>query len=105
MTTIEDFFFVESDNFPISRSPQEIEVWRRIKLSVAAYAYEIRNESIMSDSEFDEMCKVINPLTKTGNKVMDKFFKEKFDASTGQWIHKHPELSKIKYLYETYYNK
>ena len=100
---IEDFL---ADDTPgIVRSPQEIEVWRRIKLSIAAYAYEFCDNSIMSDAQFDEMCNDINPLVKTGNKVMDKFFKEKFDPSTGQWIHQHPELDRIKHLYETYYNK
>jgi len=101
---IEDFF-ADNDKPVITRTPQEIEVKLRIKLSIAAYAYEFCDNSIMSDAEFDEMCNDINPLIKTGNKMMDKFFKEKFDPSTGQWIHSHPELDKIKYLYETYYNK
>ena len=102
--SIEDFL-AEDDTPAIVRTPQEIEVWRRIKLSIAAYAYEFCDNSIMSDAQFDEMCNHINPLIKTGNKVMDKFFKEKFDPSTGQWIHQHPQLDKIKHLYETYYNK
>jgi hypothetical protein len=101
---IEDFL-AEDDKPAIVRTPQELQVFLRIKLSIAAYAYEFCDNSIMSDAQFDEMCGDINPLIKTGNKVMDKFFKEKFDPSTGQWIHSHPELDKIKHLYETYYNK
>jgi hypothetical protein len=100
-----DDFLADNDKSEIVRTPQEIEVWRRIRLSIAAYAYEFCDNSIMSDAQFDEMCGLINPLIKTGNKVMDKFFKEKFNPSTGQWIHQHPELNKIKHLYETYYNK
>jgi hypothetical protein len=34
-------------------NPVEREVWRRIRLSVAAYAYEYLDEPIMSDAEFD----------------------------------------------------
>jgi len=34
---------------------------------------------------------------------MDNFFKTEFNPSTGQWIHKHPELDKIKIIYHKYY--
>ena len=102
--SIEDFLETEPST-TIERTAQEIQIWLRIRLSIAAYAYEFCDNSIMSDAQFDQMCNDINPLIKTGNKVMDKFFKEKFDPSTGQWIHQHPYLDKIKFLYETYYNK
>lgn len=105
MTTIEDFFADSDDPPTISRTLKEIEVWRRIKLSVAAYAYEYLDESIMSDSEFDMMCRQVNLKVDTGNKVCDKFFKKHFDPSTGQWIRKHPEIKKIASLYERYYKK
>ena len=75
----------------------------RIRLSVAAYAYEICNDSIMSDSEFDRQCLLIDPSIETGNAKLDKFFKEEFDPSTGQWIHKHPELNGIVRIYKNYY--
>ena len=75
----------------------------RIRLSVAAYAYEICNDSIMSDSEFDQQCLLIDPSIETGNAKLDKFFKEEFDPSTGQWIHKHPELNGIVRIYKNYY--
>jgi hypothetical protein len=39
----------------------------------------------------------------TGNKVCDSYFAEQFDASTGQWIRKHPELDKIADLYVRFY--
>ena len=32
------------------------EIRRRIRLSVAAYAYEVHNDSVMSDGEFDKEC-------------------------------------------------
>lgn len=78
----------------------EREVRKRIKVCVAAYAYEIRHDSIMSDTQWDRLAQSVNPKTKTGHAVMDKWFKEKFDPCTGQWIHKHPELDKIAELYE-----
>lgn len=86
-------------------SKVEKEVRRRIKLSVAAYSYEMLDESIMSDAEFDKMCIQVNLKVDTGNKKMDSYFKKNFDPSTGQWIRKHPELDKIADLYERYYKK
>lgn len=104
MLTIDDFY--EKDDTPVvTRTPVELEVWRRIKLSIAAYSYEFCDDAIMSDAEFDKMCMEINPSIKTGNKIMDNFFEKSFDSSTGQWIHKHPQIDRIKHLYETYYRK
>jgi len=76
----------------------------RIKLTVAAYAYEVENTEIMSDHEFDRKCLEVDKSVNTGNRVLDKFFREQFDPSTGQWIHLHPELDKVKKTYEKYYN-
>jgi hypothetical protein len=86
-------------------SKVEKEVRRRIKLSVAAYAYEMLDESIMSDHDFDKMCLQVDLKVDTGNKKMDSYFKKNFDPSTGQWIRKHPELDKIADLYVRYYKK
>lgn len=84
-------------------SKVEKERRRRIKLAVAAYAYEFKDAEIISDAEFDKMCLEVNVKVDTGNKIMDGFFKKHFDSSTGQWIHKHPELDKIAQLYERFY--
>lgn len=87
----------------------------RIRLSIAAYAYEIRNKSIMSDHEFDSLAKKINVNEPTFEDyytkeyrekciIIDEFFKKEFSASTGQWIYKHPFFDEVagKYfwLYE-----
>ena len=40
------------------------EIRNRIKLSVAAYAYEFVGDSIMSDHEYDELSRKINPKEK-----------------------------------------
>ena len=75
----------------------------RIRLSLAAYSYEFLSHSIISDSEFDDLSKQIDCDMNTGHKVLDKFFKKEFSPDTGMWIHKHPELHKIKTLYERLY--
>lgn len=75
----------------------------RIKLSVAAYAYEIKNDEIMSDGDFDKQCLDVDLSIKTNNKKLDEYFKNEFDPSTGSWIYKHPELNKIETIYKKYY--
>lgn len=77
---------------------------RRIQVSVAAYAYEVLSESIMSDADFDKLCLEIQPQINTGNKVLDKFFREEFNPSTGQWVHIHPEKEKLQLIYDRHYN-
>jgi hypothetical protein len=81
----------------------EIERRNRIRLAMAAYSYEFHSHSIMSDGEYDELSKHIDTNVVTGHKVMDKFFKKEFSLDTGMWIHRHPELNKIKVLYERLY--
>jgi hypothetical protein len=78
-------------------------VWLRIRLSIAAYAYEFENDSIMTDAEFDKLSLEINPTVTTGNRKMDRFFETKFDPSTGSWIWTHPERPRIKSLYEKHW--
>ena len=79
------------------------QTWVRIRLSLAAYTYEFESREIMSDSDFDKMCLEVDPSIPTGNKTLDKFFRESFDPSTGVWIWEHPEKHKIKYLVDKYY--
>lgn len=75
----------------------------RIKLSVAAYAYEICDDPIMSDAEFDALARQVHPMIATGHVVMDFFFRTIFDPSTGVWIRAHPQLDRIADLYRRYY--
>ena len=81
------------------------EIRNRIKLSIAAYAYEFLGESIMTDHEYDQLSLKINPNEKTGNDMMDKFFKIHFQPDTGMWIRAHPEINKLDYLYKKYYKE
>lgn len=101
MITIEDFFDVQE---PVKwGNSVEKEIKRRIKLSIAAYSYEFLDVSIISDAEFDKMSLEVDISVDTGNKLMDNFFKNHFDPSTGQWIRKHPQLDLIDKLYKLYY--
>ena len=101
--SLEDFYVEEKQTTWGSEIEKQVRL--RIQLSVAAYAYEMCDESIISDSEFDQKCLLIDPSIETGNKKLDKFFKEEFDPSTGQWIHKHPDLSGIVSIYKNFYSK
>jgi hypothetical protein len=78
----------------------EIEIRKRIRLLIAAYAYEYLAESWLSDYEFDKLAYSIDPTITTGHDVMDKFFKEEFHPATGSWIYDLPreEKDKLKIL-------
>lgn len=71
-------------------NPQEKERRRRIMVAVAAYAYEILDDPIMPDAEFDELCRSIKLERKTGNPKMDTWFTNNFQPHTGMWVRQHP---------------
>lgn len=75
----------------------ELERRRRIRLTLAAYAYEFENDSIISDAEFDQMCKQVDLTVETGR--LDQWWRDNFHPDTGQWIHDHPELDKVRQVY------
>ena len=77
------------------------EIRNRIRLSLASYAYEFHDDSLMTDAEFDKLSREINPNEKTGNELIDRFFREEFMVDSGMWIRRHPELDKLKLIYET----
>ena len=77
------------------------EIRNRIRLSLASYSNEFHDDSIMTDAEFDKLSREINPNEKTGNELIDRFFREEFMVDSGMWIRRHPELDKLKLIYET----
>lgn len=81
-------------------TPVERERKRRIDLSVATYAYEIADRPIMSDAAWDEMAQGLNKFLMTGHPLLDEFFLVEFSPMTGLWIHKHPELAKVRHIFE-----
>jgi len=81
-----------------------IERRNRIRLTIAAYAYEAGGLPdvdilLMTDAEFDALALAILPQQATGHPVLDEFFRTKFDPCTGSWIWDHPELDKVKHAY------
>ena len=100
-------FFDDTDPYVPSVWGTEVEKERRnrIKLSVAAYTYEVYDDPIMSDAEFDQLAEKINVQVVTGNELMDDFFREHFSPYTGQWIHKHPDKAKLDNIYVKFFKK
>lgn len=84
-------------------TPAESQTFIRIRLSVAAYAYEMMDTSIMSDAQFDKLCREVDPMVSTGNRKLDAFFRKHFDPSTGVWVRKHPEQRKLERLVREYH--
>lgn len=62
----------------------------RMIVAAAAFAYEVEDDPIMSDAEFDALAMKINRDLETGSKDLDKFFREEFCPHTGSWVWKHP---------------
>lgn len=82
-------------------TPQvDAETRRRIRLTLAAYAYELEDNPIMSDEEYDALSKEIDLSINTRRSDLDAFFRKHFDPSTGMWIRSHPELPRVKHLYK-----
>lgn len=71
----------------------------RIRVSLFAYAYEIENKPLVSDSKYDSLCESLDTNTSTGNPRLDAFFRHRFSPETGMWVHQHPELELLKKLY------
>lgn len=82
---------------------KELEKNNRIRLLLAAYSYEMLNHSIMSDGEYDELANSIDLKQGTGNRKLDKWFRENFQPHTAQWIYTYPELEKLIKLYNKLY--
>ena len=77
----------------------ENEKRRRIRLALWAYAYEIRDHSLVSDQEFDTEARLVDLSVDTDRPDLDVWYRENFAPYTGSWIHKHPELSRIEKTY------
>lgn len=75
------------------------ETRNRIRVAIAAYAYEVMADPIMSDAAYDTLARQIDPRKPTCNLRLDRFFRAHFSPHTGSWIHHHPDLSGIHRLY------
>lgn len=84
-------------------TPREVETRRRIRLAVWAFAYEFLDRPIVSDAVFDFECQMVDLNIRTDKPDMDLWFIINFDRSTGNWIHKHPDLRAVNALYHRHY--
>lgn len=73
----------------------DVETRKRIRLSVAAYAYECMGTTIMSDAEFDALAYSIDLKIDTRRPDLDAWFRENFKPHTGMWVNNHPEKLKL----------
>lgn len=73
----------------------------RIRLAVAAWAYENDKRPTMSDAEYDRLSVTVDTQRRiaTGNSRLDNFFRRQFDPSTGLWVHKHPNKAGLERIY------
>jgi hypothetical protein len=78
------------------------EKWFRVKVTLAAYFYEIKGESLISDKLYDEYSNRIDLNIKTDNSKIDEWFKTHFTSHTGMWVHSlpKPELKKLERIYK-----
>lgn len=78
----------------------------RICVAIWAIAYEFFNHSWVSDSKYDETSKQVEAELHidTDKPKLDKWYRSNFQAHTGQWVHKHPDLKylkqRVKYMIE-----
>ena len=56
-------------------------------------------DNLVPDEMFDMVCREIDLSIPTDRPDLDEWFKANFDPSTGLWIHKHPELERLKEIY------
>ncbi len=79
-------------------NPIEVERRRRIQLTLWAYAYEIADAPLVIDGRFDTECRQSDLSINTGH--LDDWWRTCFNPSTGMWIHMHPELDKVRKMYD-----
>lgn len=78
------------------------ETRNRIRVAVAAWAYEVRNDPIMSDAEFDALARSIDLGRSTQNQDMDQWFQENFNPNTGLWVYLHPDKGGLERIYRMF---
>lgn len=69
----------------------------RVRLCVAAYAYEVMDQPLITDAEYDRLAYSSDPTIQTGH--LDDWWRVNFQPHTGQWILSHPELTGVERAY------
>lgn len=78
---------------------------RRINVAVWAYAYEVMDDPLVSDEEFDSECALVDLKLSTSykgkdNRAIDRWFRENFEPHTGMWVHNHPDKDGLHLIYQ-----
>lgn len=73
----------------------------RIRVSVYAWAYEMHDNPLVSDEEFDRLCRQVDLSKSTDRPDLDKWFRENFNHMTGMWVRLHPEPEGLLRIYKT----
>ena len=68
-------------------------------LSVWAYGYTYA-ESLVGDEVYDREAPLVDLTIDTDRPDLDAWFRANYHDYTGSWIGEHPELDKVKLLYE-----
>ena len=80
------------------------ETRNRIRLTLAAWAYEVHAASLMDDEEFDRLALSIDVRKSTARPDLDEWFRKNFSPHTGMWVLNHPECDRIEALYQSLSN-
>lgn len=102
--SLDQFFVDEVDNSPYG-DRVSLETRKRIRVAVAAWAYEVLDVSIMTDAEFDELAKSIDLSIDTRRPDLDKWYRKNFKSYTGSWVHGHPDRTRLNQIAEMVINK
>lgn len=73
----------------------------RIRIAVAAWAYEKDLRPTMTDGDYDAMSERVHSQRNvaTGNHRLDRFFQREFNPDTGLWVHRHPDQKNLERIY------
>lgn len=73
----------------------------RIRIAVAAWAYENKHRETMTDAEYDQLSERVHSQRNvaTGNHRLDRFFQREFNPDTGLWVHRHPDTKGLERIY------
>lgn len=77
------------------------ETRNRIRVALAAWAYEVRNDPLMPDHLYDKLALSIDLRKSTARPDLDEWFRDNFSPHTGMWVLHHPERDKIEALYQS----
>jgi len=81
------------------------EIRNRIRVALAALAYEKYDSPIMTDAEFDTLARQINLKIKTRRPDLDIWFEKNFEPNTGSWVWAHPGIDRLSGILESAFHK